>query len=70
MNARQQKMRFMKRAFIFFGIVWCVFLIISRILKHMKGDKKDKSKKEVKENKSKKEVKDKKSKTDNKNKTD
>ena len=48
LTSKQRRMKFIKRAFVFFGLVWCVFMIISRILKKRKEDKLEKENKQIK----------------------
>jgi large-conductance mechanosensitive channel len=42
-------MKFIKKAFVFFGLVWCCFMVVSRILKKRKEDREaEEKKKEIK----------------------
>lgn len=40
LTSKQKRMKFIKRAFVFFGFVWCFFMIVSRVMKRMKENKK------------------------------
>ena len=52
LTSKQRRMKFIKKAFVFFGMVWCIFMVISRIIKKRKEDREkrelEEQKKEIK----------------------